>query len=69
MHGEIARTLGPYKLSLHSGSDKFSVYPVLAEATRGLVHLKTAGTSYLEALEGHGEVRPNSLSRYCALCR
>src|SRR5690606_14828415 len=46
----IARALGPYKLSLHSGSDKFSVYPLIAEATGGLVHLKTAGTSYLEAL-------------------
>ncbi len=42
--------MGPYKLSLHSGSDKFSVYPIAARLTRGLVHLKTAGTSYLEAL-------------------
>lgn len=49
-HAEIARALGPYKLSLHSGSDKFSVYPLIAKATRGVVHLKTAGTSYLEAL-------------------
>jgi hypothetical protein len=49
-HAAIARALGPYKLSLHSGSDKFSVYAIAAEATRGLVHLKTAGTSYLEAL-------------------
>ncbi len=50
LHAAIARQLGPYKLSLHSGSDKFSVYPVAARHTRGLVHLKTAGTSYLEAL-------------------
>ncbi len=49
-HAAIARSLGPYKLSLHSGSDKFSVYAIAAEATRGLIHLKTAGTSYLEAL-------------------
>ncbi len=49
-HARIARAFGPYKLSLHSGSDKFSVYPLIAEATRGRVHLKTAGTSYLEAL-------------------
>ena len=49
-HAAIARALGPYKLSLHSGSDKFSVYPLIAEAARGMVHLKTAGTSYLEAL-------------------
>jgi hypothetical protein len=49
-HAAIARALGPYKLSLHSGSDKFSIYGIAAELTRGLVHLKTAGTSYLEAL-------------------
>jgi hypothetical protein len=49
-HAAIARYFGPYKLSLHSGSDKFSIYPYLAHATQGLVHLKTAGTSYLEAL-------------------
>ena len=50
IHAEIARVLGPYKLSLHSGSDKFSTYPLIAEATRGVVHLKTAGTSWAEAL-------------------
>ncbi len=49
-HAAIARHFGPYKLSLHSGSDKFSIYPAAARQTRGLVHLKTAGTSYLEAL-------------------
>lgn len=49
-HAAIARTFGPYKLSLHSGSDKFSIYPVAMRQTQGLVHLKTAGTSYLEAL-------------------
>ena len=49
-HAAIARQFGPYKLSLHSGSDKFSIYAAAARQTRGLVHLKTAGTSYLEAL-------------------
>jgi hypothetical protein len=49
-HAEISRALGPYKLSLHSGSDKFSIYPMFAEATRGVSHLKTAGTSWIEAL-------------------
>ena len=49
-HAEIARLLGPYKLSLHSGSDKLSMYGLLSKATRGLWHVKTAGTSYLEAL-------------------
>ena len=49
-HASIAEMLGPYKLSLHSGSDKLSMYPALARATKGRFHVKTAGTSYLEAL-------------------
>jgi hypothetical protein len=49
-HAAIAALLGPYKLSLHSGSDKLSMYPALARATKGQFHVKTAGTSYLEAL-------------------
>lgn len=49
-HAAIAKLLGPYKLSLHSGSDKLSIYPALARATGGRFHVKTAGTSYLEAL-------------------
>jgi hypothetical protein len=49
-HAAIARAIGPYKLSLHSGSDKLLIYPHLARATAGCFHVKTAGTSYLEAL-------------------
>ena len=49
-HAAIAELLGPYKLSLHSGSDKLSMYASLARATKGKFHVKTAGTSYLEAL-------------------
>ena len=49
-HARIADELGPYKLSLHSGSDKLSIYGPLARATQGRFHVKTAGTSYLEAL-------------------
>ncbi len=50
VHAALARHFGPYKLSMHSGSDKFSIYEPAMRQTRGLVHLKTAGTSYLEAL-------------------
>jgi hypothetical protein len=57
-HAAIARHCGPYKLSLHSGSDKFSIYPITARQTRGLVHLKTAGTSYLEALRAIATIDP-----------
>ena len=49
-HAAISERLGPYKLSLHSGSDKLSMYAALARATKGRFHVKTAGTSYLEAL-------------------
>jgi tagaturonate epimerase len=58
VHALIARALGPYKLSLHSGSDKFAIYPLVASHTRGLVHLKTAGTSYLEALRALSTLDP-----------
>jgi hypothetical protein len=57
-HAAIARVLGPYKLSIHSGSDKFSIYPIIARLTQGSVHLKTAGTSYLEALRAVARVAP-----------
>ncbi|MBP1634982.1 MAG: hypothetical protein H6Q10_1556 [Acidobacteria bacterium] len=57
-HAAIARALGPYKLSLHSGSDKFAIYGAVAREARGLVHLKTAGTSYLEALRVVGAQDP-----------
>ncbi len=49
-HAAIARHVGPYKISIHSGSDKFLIYPIAAKYTQGLIHLKTAGTSYLEAI-------------------
>ncbi len=46
------------KLSVHSGSDKFSLYPIIREALRRTgagVHLKTAGTTWLEELIGLAE--------------
>ena len=66
-HARIARALGPYKLSLHSGSDKFSVYAAIAEATGGMVHLKTAGTSYLEALRVAAVNAPELFRRALAI--
>ncbi len=49
-HVAIAKVMGPYKISVHSGSDKFSIYPVIGRVCGDLLHVKTAGTSYLEAL-------------------
>jgi hypothetical protein len=58
-HIAVAQALGPYKLSIHSGSDKFSIYPVAARLAGELIHLKTAGTSYLEALRTVAEFNPD----------
>jgi len=43
------------KLSVHSGSDKFSIYPIMAEVIKKYdkgLHLKTAGTTWLEEVIG-----------------
>lgn len=48
-HAAIARSLG-HRISVHSGSDKFTVFPSIGELSRGAFHIKTAGTSWLEAL-------------------
>ncbi len=47
----------PYnlKLSVHSGSDKFSIYPVMAQIIKKYdkgIHVKTAGTTWLEEVIG-----------------
>ena len=49
VHAAIARYFG-YKLSIHSGSDKFSAFPFIGRETRGRFHVKTAGTNWLEAM-------------------
>jgi hypothetical protein len=46
---------GNLKLSVHSGSDKFSIYPVMGRLIRQYdkgLHLKTAGTTWLEEVIG-----------------
>jgi hypothetical protein len=49
IHAVIARHF-KYKLSIHSGSDKFSVFPSIGKETKGVFHVKTAGTNWLEAM-------------------
>ncbi|HDK26259.1 MAG TPA: hypothetical protein ENG48_04100 [Candidatus Atribacteria bacterium] len=51
LHAAIAKNIGGYKLSLHTGSDKFSVYPIFTQEPEGLYHIKTAGTSWLEEVK------------------
>ena len=49
IHASIAEFFG-YKISVHSGSDKFSVFPIVGKETKGIYHVKTAGTNWLEAI-------------------
>ncbi len=57
IHAAIADHFG-YKLSIHSGSDKFSVFPIIAKYTKGRFHAKTAGTNWLEAVRTVAKVQP-----------
>ena len=67
-HLAIAREFGPYKLSLHSGSDKLTLYPIMARLSpEGAFHVKTAGTSYLEALRTIAAVAPPLFRRILRL--
>lgn len=59
LHQAIAGRYGGYKLSIHSGSDKFQVYAAIGELNIGSVHVKTAGTSYLEALRAVAMTNPD----------
>ena len=68
-HAAIADQLGPYKISLHSGSDKVSMYTILAQATKGRFHVKTAGTSYLEALRVVAIHEPALFREICQFSR
>jgi len=58
IHAAIAKHFN-YKLSVHSGSDKFSVFPIVGEETLGAYHVKTSGTSWLEAIRTIAKKDPN----------
>ncbi len=57
VHAAIARHFG-HKVSVHSGSDKFSVFPSVGAQTRQTYHVKTAGTNWLEAMRIVAEHEP-----------
>src|SRR5260221_14660848 len=42
-HVAIAQYCGPYKISVHSGSGKFSIYPILGPGCGNLLPRKNAG--------------------------
>ncbi len=53
------------KLSIHSGSDKFSLYPIIRRALPKFdagVHVKTAGTTWLEELIGLAQAGGDGLA-------
>ncbi len=53
------------KLSVHSGSDKFGIYPIIRRAlqrTGAGLHVKTAGTTWLEELIGLAEAGGDGLA-------
>lgn len=52
------------KLSIHSGSDKFSIYPIMGRLIRKYdmgIHVKTAGTTWLEEIIGLSLADPEAL--------
>ncbi len=52
------------KLSVHSGSDKFSIFPAIREVARAAgagVHVKTSGTTWLEEVIGLAEAGGDGL--------
>ncbi|MDD5371217.1 MAG: tagaturonate epimerase family protein [Anaerolineaceae bacterium] len=68
-HAAVTTHFGTYKLSLHSGSDKYSVYPLLIKYWGDRIHVKTAGTSYLEALRVIASNEPDLFRKIFALAR
>jgi hypothetical protein len=68
-HAAVTTYFGTYKLSLHSGSDKLSVYPLVVKHWGNHLHVKTAGTSYLEALRVLAIHEPDLFSKIYSLGR
>jgi hypothetical protein len=68
-HVAVAKFCGPYKISVHSGSDKFSIYPIVGRVCGGWLHVKTAGTSYLEALRVVARTAPALFAEIVEFCR
>jgi hypothetical protein len=68
-HAAVTAHFGTYKLSLHSGSDKFSVYPLITQHWGERIHVKTAGTSYLEALRVLAMHEPDLFTRIYTFAR
>jgi len=68
-HAAVTAHFGTYKYSLHSGSDKFSIYPLIVKHWGERLHVKTAGTSYLEALRVLTKYEPDLFLKIYSLGR
>ena len=68
-HAAVAQFCGPYKISIHGGSDKPTLYPVIGRCCGDALHVKTSGTSYLEALRVVLRADPNLFAEILRYCR
>ena len=66
-HAAVSAHFDSYKISLHSGSDKFCVYPLMVKHWGERLHVKTAGTSYLEALRTFAVYEPDLFEKIWVL--
>lgn len=67
-HAAIAAFCGPYKLSIHGASDKWSLLPTVGQSCGDLLHVKLGDGGYLEALRVVGRANPvlfEQLTRFC----
>lgn len=69
LHAAVARTFGGHRLSLHSGSEKFRILSIFREATGGWFHVKTSGTTWLQAVRVIAHVRPELFAELYAIAR
>lgn len=68
LHAALCRELQGYRLSLHSGSDKFSIYRLFHESTGGRFHVKTSGTSWLQAVQLIAQTDASLFTELYRLC-
>lgn len=75
LHAAIAQEFR-YRLSIHSGSDKFSLFPILGRCIKEGFHIKTAGTNWLEAVrlisqkdpQLYRKIHRHALARFSDAC-
>lgn len=68
-HAAIAAFCGPYKLSIHGASDKWSLLPTLGRVCGDLLHVKLADGDYLEALRVVWRANPGLFEQLVRFCQ